>query len=132
MSDSISDPAAVAALAERWIAFWLAPERSPERSALMPAFNDATRLVAASADGAWLFVLEILRQAPAPTILEALAAGPLEEMLTLHGAAVIERLEAEAAANSVFATLLAGIWQGLMPDDIWQRVQTAAAGRSLG
>ena len=132
MSDSTSGPAAIAALAERWIAFWLAPERSPERSALMPIFNDATKLVASDADGAWHLVIEILRQAPAPTILEALAAGPLEEMLTQHGAAVIDRLEAEAATNPAFASLLAGIWQGLMPDDIWERVQAVAAGRSLG
>lgn len=119
--------AEIAALAERWIEFWSAPERSPARTALMPAFNDATRLVAASADGAWQFVREILRRDPTPAILEALAAGPLEEMLTQHGAAVIDRLEAEAGGNPTLATLLAGIWQGLMPDDIWERVQRTAA-----
>ena len=124
----MSDPAAIAALAERWIAFWAAPERSPERSALMPAFNEATKLVASSADGAWQLVIEILRQSPGPAILDALAAGPLEEMLTLHGSTVIERLETEAATNPAFAILLAGIWQGLMPDDVWERVQRAAAG----
>jgi hypothetical protein len=125
--DPAADPASIAPLAERWIAFWSAPERSPERSALMPAFNEATKLVAASADGAWQFVFEILRLDPAPAILEALAAGPLEEMLTLHGAAVIERLEAEAATSPAFATLLAGIWQGAMPDDIWERVRRVTA-----
>ena len=116
----------LADLAEKWIAFWRAPERSAERTALTPAVDNAWKLCANDPDGAWAFILEILRRDQSNAVLEALGAGPIEDLLAKHAGAVIDRLEAEAAANPIFAGLLAGVWQNEMPDAIWQRVQAAA------
>ena len=52
-----------------------------------------------------------------------LSAGPLEDLLAYHGHLIIDRVEAEARRKPLFAKLLGGVWQNIMPDDIWTRVQ---------
>jgi len=65
----------------------------------------------------------VLDKEPSPKILESLAAGPLEDLLARHGATVIGRVEGEAKSNPAFATVLGGVWQSTMSDEIWERVQ---------
>ncbi|MGV3774259.1 MAG: DUF6869 domain-containing protein [Verrucomicrobiales bacterium] len=52
-----------------------------------------------------------------------LAAGPVESLLSCHGAALIERVETMAKANPTFNYLLGGVWQGSMPKQIWRRIE---------
>jgi hypothetical protein len=56
------------------------------------------------------------------SIMGNLAAGPLEDLLVRHGEHIIEHIETEAKSNSRFASMLGGVWQSDMTDDIWQRV----------
>ena len=76
-----------------------------------------------SPDEAWDFILSTLTQDSSPKILRMLSAGPLEDLLAYHGHLIIDRAEAEARRNPLFAKLLGGVWQNIMPDDIWTRVQ---------
>ncbi len=69
-------------------------------------------------------VLNILRRKPTIEIIEVLAAGPLEQLLSNHGELVIEWVEKEAKSNKEFAGLLGGVWQNAMSEDIWNRVQS--------
>ena len=69
-------------------------------------------------------ILEILELEPSNHLIKMLAAGPLEDLLTNHGEKIIEKVESEAKSNDKFALLLSGVWQNLIPDHIWERVQT--------
>ena len=55
-----------------------------------------------------------------------LSAGPVEDMLSFHGARFIERFEDEARRDRRMAWVLGGVWQDRMTGDIWDRVQGAA------
>jgi hypothetical protein len=52
-------------------------------------------------------VLEILRIERNPSVLSFLAAGPLEDLVSLD---TIARIEREAAASEAFCALLGGVW----------------------
>lgn len=55
-----------------------------------------------------------------------LAAGPLEDLIAEHGAAVIDRIETEARKSVRFRYLLTGVWpQGQRDSDAWRRVENA-------
>jgi len=81
-----------------------------------------------------LLVLETYSEAElyAETTSEAqevcgvLAAGPLEDLLSIDGEQFIERCEDLARRDRRMAWLLGGVWQFEMTDEIWNRVQTAA------
>jgi hypothetical protein len=74
---------------------------------------------------AWLAILQILEHELTEDQTSVLAAGPIETLLGLHGAQFIERVEHEALRNQRFNHLLRGVWQNLMPQEIWDRVQKA-------
>src|ERR1700731_3852199 len=54
-----------------------------------------------------------------------LLAGPIQEPLCFPGYFMIPHIERQAKADPSFATLLGGVWQNTMTDDIWNRLQTA-------
>lgn len=112
----------LAALAEEWIAYWLLPEAS-RRVEVGGAGDHAWDLCQDAPEKAFEFVLQVLRQNHTSHILEVLSAGPLEDILTKHGERMIDRVEAEARSNPIFATLLGGVWQNEMSDEVWRRVQ---------
>jgi hypothetical protein len=114
-------------LKEKLVSDWLTMARSPQESAeherCFYTFDIAQGLCAGCPDEAWEFILTVLKNDPERSAVELLSAGPLEDLLTKHGAYIIERVENEARANPAFAWLLGGIWQHGMPDEIWRRVQ---------
>ena len=60
-----------------------------------------------------------------------LAAGPMEDLLSYHGAEVIDRVEQRAAIDPKFKELLGGAWQLMTPDEIWHRVEKLAKFREV-
>jgi hypothetical protein len=105
------------ALAEKWLAYVRAPES--QRANPVQEWS----LVREKPELAWQLILEILRRDNSSGVLEDLSAGLLEDLLVYHGKAMIDRVEAEARSNPLFAKLLGGVWQNEMPDHIWRRVQ---------
>lgn len=75
---------------------------------------------------AWNILLKILEKNPSVFVLDNLAAGPLEDLLTNYGDLFINRVENEAKENNQFKYLLGGVWQNDMPKSIWDRIQIAA------
>lgn len=71
----------------------------------------------------WEIILKILAKKPENSVLEVLAAGPLEELLAKYGYEYIARVEAETMKNREFKHLLGGVWKNDMEDEIWARVQ---------
>jgi hypothetical protein len=75
---------------------------------------------------AWTAILEAIGQTRMEAYLALLAAGPLEDLLSLHGAAFIDRVEQCARSNENFARILGGVWQSNMSESIWQRVHAVS------
>jgi hypothetical protein len=110
-------------LATDWIAFWKSPDGSIERDALAWTSDREWELVRQSPQDGWKLVLQILKLDDSPEIQEVLAAGPLEDLLSYHGEAMIGAVEQEARSNARFAHLLGGVWQNAMSEEVWLRVQ---------
>jgi len=75
------------------------------------------------ADYAWLIVEAIHEQDPQQHHIEVFSAGPVEDILSHHGAEVIDRVEAKAKQDESFAKVLGGVWPSNLPDELWQRLQ---------
>ena len=56
--------------------------------------------------------------------MAALAAGPLEDLLVLHGDSFIKRIEIKADNDAQFNYLLGGVWQNKISSDVWERIKT--------
>jgi len=74
---------------------------------------------------AWLAILQILQRGLTEEQTELLAAGPLETLLSWHGAVFIDRVEDQARSDPRFNHLLGGVWRQEMPEEIWGRVEKA-------
>ena len=109
-------------LVETWIRYML-KQRADEHDPDFWAYCDLDLMINDEPEEAWPVILEILRQNQSTTILEVLSAGPVEDLLARHGDQFIERVEHEARIDANFATLLGGVWQNTMSDEIYARVQ---------
>jgi hypothetical protein len=78
------------------------------------------------AEDCWSVILEVLSRDPPQSVLDVLAAGPLEDLIDHHGAAFIERIEVMARQQPAFRRLLRGVWES-GPPELWARVQLAQA-----
>jgi hypothetical protein len=114
------------------------PWRGPSRAALIRRYlecegggidDDSGAVMAltgmtfmASADEQWEVILELVREAP-DQAFGAIAAGPLEGFLGRFGAEYIDDIEQQAARDAKFRSILKGVWQHQMSDEVWARVQ---------
>ncbi len=74
----------------------------------------------------WSFVLRALRKAETVWQAGLVAAGPLEELLTNHGADFIDRLEDQARRSPRIRYALTGVWtQDIQDRDIRGRIEAA-------
>ena len=64
-------------------------------------------------------ILEILKIESNPVLLSLLAAGPLEDVISME---TIDRIEQEAAANKRFHDLLGGVWYYRAPAELKARL----------
>lgn len=119
----------ITALSAGWISRYEIVERfgdkAPEAERTFPAFLAVERLVRSSPEDAWQVILRIIEMTENEFVLENLAAGPLESLLTRHGMSYIDRVESRVAVDAKFKWILGGIWQGGMADEIWSRVESA-------
>jgi hypothetical protein len=110
-------------LAAEWIAFWKSPEGSNQRELLSWTTDKEWELVRESPQDGWRLILAILQLDNSSEIQEVLSAGPLEDLLSYHGEAMIDAVEREARRNPRFAMLLGGVWKNSMSEAVWSRVQ---------
>ena len=69
-----------------------------------------------------LRILPLLPHDPKNEPFLCLSAGPLEEMMGLHGERFIDRVEARAAKDPGFKLLLQNVWRHGMTDAVWERL----------
>jgi hypothetical protein len=72
----------------------------------------------------WSVILAILEKSPSTHALSMLAAGPLEDLIEMHGADFIDRVEEQARRDPSFRSLLGGVLPA-GPPDVWDRVRAA-------
>ena len=107
----------------RWAEWASDPRRDENQSVELIGWNEFDWAVHDYPELAWQAICEALGQQRMTNHLPALAAGPLEDLLSLHGEQFIDRVESEAKRNPRFAWLLGGVWQHEMSEQIWNRVQ---------
>lgn len=77
----------------------------------------------ASPEIQWRFILIAMALADTDLQLGHIAAGPIEHLLGWHGESYIGVVENEAQSNPKFARALTGVWQYMMTEEVWARVQ---------
>ncbi|HEY2329023.1 MAG TPA: hypothetical protein VGI63_04340 [Verrucomicrobiae bacterium] len=92
-------------------------------SGVEEAFDRMYDLLHDDPENAWLVIQEINSRELSDDLMANLAAGPLEDLLALHGDLFIERIEVKAENDPKFNRLLGGVWQNEMSDDVWERVK---------
>jgi len=86
------------------------------------AYEQLDELVKFAPELAFEVILALLSQTENEDVLENLAAGPLEDLIRIHGKNFIQRIEVEASENSKFKDLLSGVWQVGDPE-VWSRIE---------
>ena len=86
------------------------------------AFDEMNRLVRQDPEAAWPVIVEIVRRSVNDRMLGFVAAGPLEDLIRLHAATFIDRIEAAAKDDEQFRKAVSGAWVDELPGDIEQRL----------
>jgi hypothetical protein len=79
-------------------------------------------LVLEDPERAWRIIVGLSAQKLNPEVEAIIAAGPLENMLGLYGAEIIDRVELLAKSSLEFNHLLALVWRSEIDDALWKRI----------
>lgn len=109
----------------RWAEWISSEDRDESKSGELTGWFEFNWVVEENPELAWKAIVEATDQPRMEPYLGHLAAGPLEDLLDMHGPAFIERVEQCARLNAKFSRVLRGVWQSAMPESIWKRVQAA-------
>ena len=74
----------------------------------------------------WLFIKHAYKKDISNEIIEMLAAGPMEDLLSYAGESYIQEIEDLARKDPKFASLLGGVWESSMSGEVWKRIQKFA------
>ncbi|MDI1264484.1 MAG: hypothetical protein PS018_14610 [bacterium] len=111
-------------LARAWIEEYSKSDRDRDDnfSAMMDYERD---LREEDPDKAIDLIVEILKIETNPVLLSLLAAGPLEDVISME---TIDRIEREASADKRFHDLLGGVWYYRASDELKARLDALVAG----
>jgi hypothetical protein len=115
-----------AEIAAAWITMHTHRNDSVEYNDNFFAYELLDSLAETDCERAWLIINNIFSLNKDDIIIANLAAGPFEKLLSLHGPAIISRIEEKAASDETFRKMLGAIWQNGMTDEIWARVKAVA------
>ncbi|MDR5654576.1 DUF6869 domain-containing protein [Ruixingdingia sedimenti] len=124
----------VARLAERWLGYLRATmeAEAPQDHPEFWTFSLLCDLADTAPDLCLDTVLAALALCGTAEEAALIAAGPLEDVIARNGPAVIDRIEAAAAASPRFRHALTGVWpQGSAGTPLWRRIEAARAGPTL-
>ena len=113
--------------ARNWIesARWLQQRRNedlPDAGELV-AYLDLIDDVKANPECVWRIICLICELPEASDVLGLLGAGPLEDLLVVHGPSFIERVSTHASTSAQFRSALSETWKSGMREEIWDQVQ---------
>jgi hypothetical protein len=110
-------------LARAWITLQTTQQPAPEYNSLFWAFRQSYDLAREEPMEAWQLILTIWSLDKSIPTKQSLSAGLIEELLCYHGESMIQHIERQAKADRSFATLLGGVGQNAMTDQVWSRLQ---------
>ena len=112
---------------DRFARAWIA-ELSGESAESEPSVGEKVVMMTFTArpEHQWRFILAALAHASEGELCH-IAAGPLEDLLSKHGAEYIDEVERRAEVDPKFARMLSGVWRLTMSDDVWVRVEALQA-----
>lgn len=113
-------PIDIKGLAEAYISA-ASNEKWPEE--LWWVWEKLYRLVEKLPQTAFDVIVQITKLDPPDEVLTYVGAAPLENLLALHGEAMIEKIEEEAKQNPRLRTCLAGVLKSTISDEVWERVK---------
>ncbi|MEO5710208.1 MAG: DUF6869 domain-containing protein [Nocardioidaceae bacterium] len=98
--------------------------QSADGRAAQHASDHVNHVVTQGGAEAVALIAELMRSAPDADALVLVGAGPLEDLLHEHGAAVIEEVERLARQEPAFAESLRSVWleHGALPLDVEVRL----------
>jgi hypothetical protein len=94
----------------------------PENEDQQCAFADVIDLLRDSPEDCWRLIELACHMDLSIEQAAYFAAGPVEDILGMHGEVFIDKLEVTARAQARMKTFVAGVWRGQMSDAIWGRV----------
>ena len=107
---------------------WLADSHRPSGE---PISTTGLRVIhmgeTASPENQWKFILSAVGQAESDADLCVIAAGPVEDLMSVVGEQFIERVEQRASTNPNFAQMLSGVWRSTIGEAVWKRLRAARA-----
>lgn len=109
-------------LEEAWIEY-----HETKSADLFWAFEELEDLVRQNPEQAWEAIVSISRHSDDAQVLANLAAGPLEDILTYHGPAFIDRFEAYTRQHPEFVPVAKGVWGRGNEHSVWGRVHAVQA-----
>ena len=114
-------------LARSWIRYQEAWEKSggPCRACteLQWAYNLAEDLVVDQPELSWELILSVRRFNRSEMIEQMLAAAIFEDLMSMHGSKLIDRVVAEAKRDPTFLGVIRGSYRANMSDEIWSRLK---------
>jgi len=110
-------------LVKSWIALQRLPQNSVAAEELTWVLMEVGGLVQWQPTEGFNFILEVLKQTDDEWVLTNLAAGPLESLLAIHPKEGLTLIEREIPQNPKLKNILQDVWQNLMPEETWQRLQ---------
>lgn len=109
-----------------WIAY---PRNGPQRGTtkeLDAVFAEVVIEMASDIpEVLWPIILRMVAEAPDEHYLDAIGAGPLENLLWFHGPAFVDRIEGAARADTRFRTALGYVdgWGTSITTDVTERLR---------
>jgi hypothetical protein len=83
------------------------------------AHDELADLCESKPQDAWEVIVALVEAANSEPLLEAIGAGPLQDLMALHGEDYIARVEQEAAGNARFRRAMAGAWLDADDTPVW-------------
>jgi hypothetical protein len=95
-------------LVEDWIGYYVDGAKSTDSR--FAAWERVDELVRSDSEAGLELVRRLAQAAPDDLVLSNVAAGPLEDLLTKHGEAVLDHVEELARRDPNFRRCLTGVW----------------------
>ena len=116
-------------LAEAWIRLHHIPKeprQSSQYDELFWSWEKLTEMCDSAPDTAWDVIQEVIGRDHSDPILASIGAGPFEDLMGIHEAQLIDRVEMCARTHPAFRRMLGIVWKNSISDDVWNRIQAIA------
>ena len=114
-------------LARYWILYQEAWDRGGgpcrECTLLQWAYNLVDDMVVDRPEECWKLLLAVRRLDRSEMIEQILAAAVFEDLMSLHGSKLIDKVEAEARRNPHFVGVILASYKVNMSDEVWGRLK---------